>query len=112
MAWFHARPQAFRSDRIWLLLALALLSFAQIPHSTGPAAQQFKNWLAAYDDNNWNVYRDFLSTHFASGAVNVFQDQSLRNQTGSFDLIKIEDETATTLAALVYGRESDKLGAL
>jgi CubicO group peptidase (beta-lactamase class C family) len=92
------------------LLSLALLSPAQTPHSTSAAVQQLRLWLAAYDDSNSGVYSNFLKTHFAAGAENLFQDPSIRHQTGAFDLIRIEDETPTKVTALLNGRESDRIG--
>jgi CubicO group peptidase (beta-lactamase class C family) len=92
-----------------LLLGLSLLSFSKTPR---PATVQLRRWLAAYDDNNWNIYTEFLKTQFVAGAENVFQDRSIRNQTGAFDLIKIEQETLTTVTALLQGRDSDKIGRI
>jgi CubicO group peptidase (beta-lactamase class C family) len=94
------------------MLGFALFSLAQMPRSINPASEQLKLWLAAYDSDNWDVYREFLRTHLASRADNMFQDRSLRNQTGAFDLLKIENETATTVTALLYGRDSDKIGRI
>jgi D-alanyl-D-alanine carboxypeptidase len=42
----------------------------------------------------------------------MFQSRSIRNQTGAFDLIRIEKETPTTVTALLNGRDSDKVGRI
>jgi hypothetical protein len=98
-----------------LFLLLALFANAlqgQPPHSSDPAVQQLKKWLAAYDDTNWDVYREFLQTNFAPDAENMLHDRALRNQTGAFDLISIEEETPTKVTALVSEREFDKVGRI
>ncbi len=94
------------------MLSLCLLSFSQTPRPTNPAGQQLRRWLAAYDDTNWNVYREFLRTNFAAKAENMFEDRSIRNQTGPFDLIRVEEETPTRVTALLHGRDSDKIGRI
>lgn len=94
------------------LLTCSLLSFAQTAHSTSPAVQQLNLWIAAYDNSNWNVYNEFLKTNFAPRAENIFQSRSVRNQTGAFDLIRIEQESPTRVVALLNGRDSDKVGRI
>jgi CubicO group peptidase (beta-lactamase class C family) len=98
------------ASKLGLVLAASLLAFAQSPRSASPAVNQLENWITAYDDSDWDVYRAFLKTNVAPQAENMFRDRSLRNQTVAFDLIKIEEETATTATALVNGRSSDKVG--
>jgi hypothetical protein len=51
-----------------------------------------------------------LKKTFAAGDENMFQDRSIRNQTGSFDFVKTEEETPTKVTALLRGRDSDKIG--
>lgn len=86
------------------------VSFAQDAHSTGPAVEQLKRWIAAYDSSDWENYRAFLKANFAPQAENMFEARSVRRQTGAFDLIRIEKETSTEVIALLNGRESDKVG--
>lgn len=42
----------------------------------------------------------------------MFQARSVRNQTGAFDLIKIEKQTSTEVIALLNGRDSDRVGRI
>jgi CubicO group peptidase (beta-lactamase class C family) len=42
----------------------------------------------------------------------MFQARSVRRQTGTFDLIKVEKQTPTEVVALLNGRESDKVGRI
>ena len=95
-----------------LLLSLHPLSFAQDAHSTGPAVEQLRHWIAAYDSSNWDIYRDFLGTNFAPDAANMFQARFMRRQTGAFDLVKIEKQTPFEVVALLNGRDSDKVGRI
>jgi D-alanyl-D-alanine carboxypeptidase len=101
-----------RAVTFCLLLSLSLLSFAQQAQSTGPPVQQLKRWIAAYDNSDWDAYSEFLKTNFAPRAENIFQDRSVRRQTGAFDLIKIEKETPTEVIALLNGRDSDRVGRI
>jgi CubicO group peptidase (beta-lactamase class C family) len=94
-----------------LLLSPCWLAFGQDARSTGPVVQQLKRWIAAYD-SDWNVYREFVKTDFAPQAENMFQERSVRNQTGPFDLIRIEEETPARVTALLNGRDSDKVGRI
>lgn len=98
------------TSKLCSILAASLLAFAQSPRSASPAVNQLENWITAYDDSDWDVYRAFLKTNVTPQAENMFRDRSLRNQTGPFDLIKIEEQTATKATALVNGRSSDKVG--
>jgi len=95
-----------------LLLTVSLPSFAQDVHATAPALDQLKRWIAAYDNSNWDIYREFLRTNFAPEAENIFQARSVRRQTGAFDLIKVEKQTPNEVVALLNGRDSDKVGQI
>lgn len=89
-----------------------VLGFSQNATSANPATRQLNRWLAAYDLNSWDLYSEFLKANFAPHAVNMFQDRSVRRQTGAFDVIKIEEESPTEVTALVNGRDSDKVGRI
>ncbi|MBV8897527.1 MAG: alpha/beta fold hydrolase [Acidobacteriaceae bacterium] len=80
--------------------------------SAGPAVEQLKRWIAAYDNSDWDIYREFLRTDFAPDAANMFEARSLRRQTGAFDLLRIEKQTPTEVIALLNGRDSDKVGRI
>lgn len=100
-----------RGPRImWLPLALPLLSFAQDADSFTPAVQQLHRWIATYDLDDWNAYSSFLRKNVAPRAENMFNDRSLRRQTGPFDLLRIEKQTPTEAVALLNGRDSDRVG--
>ncbi len=108
-----SKGQVLGASKLCLTFAaVLLLAFAQSPRASSPAVNQLKSWIAAYDDSNWDVYRSFLKTNVAPQAENMFQDRSVRNQTGAFDLIKIEEETSTRATALLNGRSSDKVGRI
>ncbi len=94
---------------IWLAVAIPLLSFAQ---DTAPPVKQLDRWIATYDLDDWNVYRSFLRTNFAPQAENMFNDRSVRRQTGPFDLLRIEKQTPTQAVALLNGRDSDRVGRI
>lgn len=93
-----------------VLLSVSL--FGQMPGSTNAASQQLRRWLVAYDNKDGSVYREFLKNQFDQDAENMFQDPSIREQTGAFDLVRVEEETPTKVTALLNGRDSDKIGRI
>src|SRR5271154_6156179 len=80
---------------------LAPSSSAQAPQSESPARRQLAAWLASYDGADWNAYLQFLQKNFASPPGPMLQDPVFRNRIGGFDLRKIENETPTTVTALL-----------
>ena len=94
---------------LWLPLILALLSSAQVPTSTSPATRHLTSWLAAFDGADWNAYEAFVRENFATEPEAMFQSLRFRQQTGGFDLKKIEAETPLHVTALIQERDSDLL---
>lgn len=110
------RPVLFKS----LLYSLAAatiassfaLSFAQLPASPGPAAQQLKNWLAAYDNPDWNAYVLFLGKNFVTPPEPMFRNRDFRNLTGGFDLKRIEAETPVQATAVIQDRDTEQMARI
>ncbi len=91
-----------------LVLSLALASGAQTPASTHSASQQLKNWLAAYDADDWNAYLAFVKKSFATEPEPMFRYAPFRDLTGGFTLMKIEAETPVQVTALIQERNTDQ----
>jgi D-alanyl-D-alanine carboxypeptidase len=85
---------------------------AQTPPTPSPAAQQLTAWLAAYDGTNWDAYLKFLQTNFVTPPAGGFRDPALRDLTGGFTLKKIEQQTPTTVTALLEQKSSDGFSRL
>ena len=115
--YLSANP-GFRSptiNGICKLLAVVLLvpaAFAQVQMPDTPAARQCAAWLEAFNRGDREAFRQFLEKNYPSGAERLDQTLEFREQTGGFELKKVEDSTATTLVALVQERSSDQFGRL
>jgi D-alanyl-D-alanine carboxypeptidase len=88
------------------------LAAAQPPQPESPAGRQLAAWLAWYGGSDWNAYLQFLQKNFVSPPGPMLQDQIFRNRIGGFDLRKIENETPTTVTALLQEHASDNFARL
>lgn len=94
-----------------LMLCLALPSVAQTPSSpASPARLEFEQWLAAFDGNDREAYRQFIEKNFSSGAGRPDQDWRVRENTGGFDVKKVTEESPTKITVLMKERNSDMFG--
>jgi D-alanyl-D-alanine carboxypeptidase len=94
------------------LLSLSLSAVAQIPNVDRPAHQRLMQWLAVFDGNNKEAYRTFFKEEFSSAMGRVDQDWGIRQHTGGFNLVKIQDESATKVTALLQERLSDQFAKI
>jgi len=107
-----------------ILLAFAALSFtvsaartAQAPSAAAdipktPPGKQFSAWLSAFNSGDKAELEKFRS-HFDKPEDHKVEGMlGFRQQTGGFDLRKIEDSTGTQLTALVQERDSDQFARL
>src|ERR1700688_4273312 len=107
-----------------ILIVFAALSFtvstartAQAPSAasdipkTAPG-EQFSAWLTAFNSGDKSELEKFRS-HFDKPEDHKVEGMlGFRQQTGGFDLRKIEDSTGTQLTALVQERDSDQFARL
>lgn len=91
-----------------LLLAGVLLAAQQVQVPDTPAAHQFSAWLAAFNSGNRNVLQQFLDRNFPSQVRDLDRDLMFRQQTGGFDLKKVENASDTRISALLQERDSDQ----
>jgi D-alanyl-D-alanine carboxypeptidase len=104
-----------------ITLALAAMTFAastigtaQAPTGTSaeipktPPGEQFSAWLAAFNSGDRAELEKFRS-HFDKPEEHKVEGMlGFRQQTGGFDLRKIEDSSSTVLTGLVQERGSDQ----
>jgi D-alanyl-D-alanine carboxypeptidase len=82
-------------------------SAAEIPKT--PPGEQFSAWLAAFNSGDRAELEKFRS-HFDKPEDHKVEGMlGFRQQTGGFDVKKIEDSTPTQLTGLVQERSSDQL---
>ncbi|HMH12408.1 MAG TPA: serine hydrolase domain-containing protein [Edaphobacter sp.] len=93
-----------------LFLALSVFSSAQAQSADTPAREQFKQWLAAFNGDDREVYREYLQKNFPSGAGHADQDWRVRENTGGFEAKKFSDDGATKVTAQMRERDSDMFG--
>jgi D-alanyl-D-alanine carboxypeptidase len=114
--YFVARKRARRFGLFAKLIAVLLLvtgAYAQqvqLPET--PAGHQAAAWLEAFNRGDREAYRDFLQKNFPSQLESFDQEMQFREQTGGFELRKIEDSTAAKIVALVQERASDQFGRM
>jgi D-alanyl-D-alanine carboxypeptidase len=86
--------------------AQAQSTTVEIPKT--PPGEQFSAWLAAFNGGERAQLEKFRS-HFAKPEEHKIEGMlGFRQQTGGFDLRKIEDSTAAQLTGLVEERGSDQ----
>jgi D-alanyl-D-alanine carboxypeptidase len=94
-----------------LLLLLGVLA-AQVQLPDTPAAHQCAAWLEAFNRGDRDAYRDFLQKNFPSRLESLEQGLRFRQQTGGFELRKVETSTSTKLTVLVQEGSSDQFARL
>jgi CubicO group peptidase (beta-lactamase class C family) len=97
---------------IYWLLSFAFVSLAQAPSLANPATRQLTNWLAAYDSPDWSAYLAFVKKNFATQPDPMFENSRFRQETGGFDLKKIEAENVLEVTALIQEHDSDVLARI
>jgi CubicO group peptidase (beta-lactamase class C family) len=73
-----------------------------------PAGEQFSAWLSAFNRGDRAQLEGFLSHYKNPGEHDVNGDLGFRQQTGGFDLKKIEETAPTRISGLVQERDSDQ----
>src|SRR5579859_7754960 len=73
---------------------------AQIPDT--PAGRQFSAWLTAFNSGDRATMQQYFDKNMTFGRID--QDMSIRNQTGGYDVKKVEESTDTRVTVLVQER--------
>jgi CubicO group peptidase (beta-lactamase class C family) len=88
-----------------LLAAIACAAQPQLPDT--PAGRQFSGWLAAFNGGDRATFQKFLETNYPDAASSVDSALAFRQQTGGFDVRKIEESAPLHLSVIVQERNSD-----
>ena len=86
-----------------VLTFTALYAFAlraQIPDT--PAGRQFSAWLTAFNSGDRATMQQFFDKSMTFGRIE--QDMTIRNQTGGFDVKKVEESTDTRIVVVAQER--------
>lgn len=104
---------SMRSAKRLLLPAFLLSLFCaaqKLPDT--PAGHQFSAWLEAFNLGDREGYRSFLEKNYPSGVELLDGSMVFRQQTGGFDLKKVEESTPTKLVVVLQERLSDQFARL
>lgn len=92
--------------KLTLLLSAAMLFAvalgAQIQYPDTPAGRQFSAWLAAFNTGDRATIEQYMEK--AMPGHDLDRGMALRNQTGGFDVKKVETSDATTIVVLAQER--------
>jgi CubicO group peptidase (beta-lactamase class C family) len=91
-----------------ILLAFTLMAGAQPVLPDTPAGRQFRGWLQAFNSGNPEEVRKFAEVNRPSSVKNLGGLLQFRDQTGGFDLRKVEESSATRVTGLVQEKHSDQ----
>jgi hypothetical protein len=98
------RRQRLHMKKLPLLSTLAVLcagmAGAQIPDT--PAGHQFSAWLKAQGSGDRATIQQFIETNMPWGRVE--QELAIHNQTGGFDVKKVEESSATQIVVVAQER--------
>jgi D-alanyl-D-alanine carboxypeptidase len=111
----RALPRTMRAGQtLCLMLSVGMPAAAHAVQTASPAASparlEFEQWLAAFDGNDREAYRQFIEKNFSSGAGRPDQDWRVRENTGGFDVKKVTEESPTKITVLMKERNSDMFG--
>jgi len=73
-----------------------------------PAGEQFSAWFGAFNSGDRAQMEGFLSHYKNPGEHEVNGELSFRQQTGGFELKKIEESAPTKITGLLQERDSDQ----
>src|ERR1700730_495081 len=78
----------------------------QLPNT--PAAQQFGQFLAAFNSGDKDTMRKYLEVNFPGRLTKLDDDLRFREGTGGFDFKKVEDSKPLRLVSIVKEKNSDQ----
>jgi D-alanyl-D-alanine carboxypeptidase len=85
---------------------------AQSISKDSPATQQMQAWLAAFNSGDRTILQNYLQQNRPNSLSHLDDELQFRQQTGGFDLKKIESSTPTSAEAIVKERDSDQFARL
>ena len=95
---------------ILLFSASAALAQTQTPAQfpATAAGTQFSGWLAAFNTHDRATFLAFLQKNYPDRVAHIDDTMAFGNQTGGFDVIKVEKCEELTCTVLVQEKNSDQ----
>jgi CubicO group peptidase (beta-lactamase class C family) len=78
----------------------------QIPGT--PAGREFSAWLNAFNSGDRATLQKFLEAHHPARVKDLDEELDFRQETGGFEIKKVEESAALRLAGLVKERDSEQ----
>jgi len=85
---------------------------AQTQFPDTPAANQAKAWLETFNAGDLDKYKEFVRKNFPTRLQRAERDLGFLEDTGGFELRKIEESTPAKVVALVQERLSDQFARM
>lgn len=95
-----------------LLLFIAPACLAQTQFPDTPAGNQAKGWLEVFNAGDAEKHKEFLRKNAPTRLERADREMGLRQQTGGFDIKKIEESTPAKIVVLLQERVSDQFARL
>ena len=91
-----------------LILILAISNFAlpQTDRLTTSAGRQFQRWIEIFNRADRAELGQFLKENFPSDPMTLDEELAFREQSGGFDLKKIDESSETRVSGIVQGRDT------
>jgi CubicO group peptidase (beta-lactamase class C family) len=77
-----------------------------------PVGKQLAAWFEVFTRGERSALRQYLQTNFPERAEEIDQEIEFRQQTGGFELTKVEESSATRLTAVVRERDGGRYARL
>jgi CubicO group peptidase (beta-lactamase class C family) len=105
---FPATPRPSRARDLALLQRPPRTVAGEAEARRQPSLRLFSAWLDAFNSGDQERYGEFLARKFPARLRFLGEEMSFREQTGGFDLRKVQRASATQVTGLVQERDSDQ----
>ena len=97
---------------LFVILLASLLATGQVKLPDTPAGQRLSGWLAAFDSGDKATFLAFLQKNYPARVAEIDGAMAFREDTGGFDLKKVEECGATKCSAILKERNSDQFARI
>ncbi len=95
-----------RSAFLLVLCAGGLLAADAVIPDT-PAGRQFRGWLTAFNTGDRATVLKFMQENYPARVAGIDGTMNFREQTGGFDLLRIDESAAARIVATMKERDSN-----
>jgi D-alanyl-D-alanine carboxypeptidase len=95
-----------------LLVPVLALRAQQVGIPDTPAGRQLSRWLDAFNAADRERLRLFIERDFPTDPMTVDEELAFRDQSGGFEVRRIEETTSTRLSGVIQGRDTGNYARL